>query len=168
MLSNLIKTGNKKAEYTININDPDKLHSFSLGTFCEDRKGHIWVGYWSGEIDVINPKTHKIRHFESQSAGRDYFPANSIRQIVADSNGNLWITSATHGIIEYLIDQDKFIYRSVDCEPDFESNGFYRTIYIDRNESGLGRQVSRAACSSSIAKHASSTVSGIILLIKIR
>jgi signal transduction histidine kinase/ligand-binding sensor domain-containing protein/CheY-like chemotaxis protein len=124
----------KKNHYTVNQKDPAKLRYGTSSCGCEDKYGNIWIGSWSGAIEVINPRTNKIRHLNSSVRGKNYFEGWEIRSIKPDSDGNLWIASTSHGIIEYVIEKDSFIYHSYYKDPDFKAWGYYRTLYIDKRD----------------------------------
>jgi signal transduction histidine kinase/ligand-binding sensor domain-containing protein/CheY-like chemotaxis protein len=126
----------KIAEYPIDFTNPQKLNINMLGSICEDKDGNIWVGSWSTQIDIINPVTHQIRHLNANAKGKDHFTGYSIRQIVPDKFGNLWITTHNAGLVEYQIDKKEFVYNSLNSTHDFKNVGFYRTIYFD-NKNGI-------------------------------
>lgn len=126
------KNWKKIAAYPIDLSSKARLNINLLGVLCEDNYGNIWVGSWSKGIEVINPAKGSIRHLNNTSTGNDFFQGESIRQIVSDSAGDLWITTLNKGLVQYLIKEDRFIYRSEECKHNFQQNGFYRTVYIDK------------------------------------
>lgn len=130
-----------KEYFTSEKPNPNNLSNNNFASLCEDKNGNIWVGSFGGGIDVINTKTKQVRHFSTKGKGKDFFTGSSIRKIVSDSAGNLWLATLNKGIIQYLSDKDEFVYHSLNCDSLFKEAGFYRTIYIDRkNTIWLGSQ----------------------------
>jgi signal transduction histidine kinase/ligand-binding sensor domain-containing protein/CheY-like chemotaxis protein len=119
----------------ISLNDPTKLNSNAPATFFEDDDGTIWLGYYDGQLDKINPITLEIRHFSNAVSASDpnYFKGWAIRKILEDKDKNIWFASSSHGLIELERKTGKFIYHSSLYEKDYHLNSLYRTMFIDKD-----------------------------------
>lgn len=70
--------------------DDENIHSISnnfINCFYDDGKGKVWVGTSTG----LNCFDRKTKEFISYTTS-DGLPGNSVSGIVADNNGNLWLT----------------------------------------------------------------------------
>ena len=78
-------------QYTPYIHDPEDPHSISSNTILsvfEDYDGEFWIA-GSGGLDKLDPKTGKILNYREE----DGLPNNVIYGILADIEGNLWLST---------------------------------------------------------------------------
>ncbi len=69
----------------------------------QDAKGNIWIGTNTSGVQILNPRTGKIK-----KAGEDIFQNNcTICSIIGDNDGRIWISTST-GLFEYDPDTDDF------------------------------------------------------------
>lgn len=124
-----LKTG-ESFTFQVNPKSPRSLSANASNCFCEDNDGNIWVGSYSGQIDVVYANGKTIEHLNKFS--NPSFEASVIRKIEKDKAGNIWICSLSHGLIEYNYKKKKFNYHSIKADKNFDQNGLYRTLYFDK------------------------------------
>lgn len=96
--------------FTYQANDPHGLHapkpqSFStwnLGEIVkilhEDRAGRIWIGTVNAGLNVYDPRTHVLNHFQ-QEIGNPYSLANNlVWSLCEDNQGRIWIGNFLAGL----------------------------------------------------------------------
>jgi signal transduction histidine kinase/DNA-binding response OmpR family regulator/ligand-binding sensor domain-containing protein len=91
-----------------------------------DNRSLIWIGTLDGLI-VFNPKTSTTRSFYSE----DGLVNNSIRSVIEDNNGNIWV-STSNGIsrIELIPDESSYHFRFTNYN---RSNGLTETEFLPRS-----------------------------------
>ncbi len=88
------KTGKAKSF----VQDPENLNSLSsnaINCFYDDGKGHVWIGTTWG-LNRFDKKTEQFVWYTV----KDGLPNNDVLGIVADENGNLWL-STEKGICKF-------------------------------------------------------------------
>ncbi len=86
-------------EFTRFYHDPDDPQSLShntIFTFYEDARGRLWIGTYGGGLNRYEPTTGTFQHYRVA----DGLVNDSIYGILADDDGNLWI-STNNGISKF-------------------------------------------------------------------
>jgi ligand-binding sensor domain-containing protein/signal transduction histidine kinase len=89
--------------FSHNPHDTKSLSGDYVWVIHPDSRGQIWVGTWNDGLNLFDEKIKMFRHYTIE----DGLPSNSIRSILEDKNGDLWI-STENGISHY--DQNKKIF----------------------------------------------------------
>ena len=79
----------------------EDLATISFGdvkSFCQDRKGNIWVGTDGGGLNLFNSKTNTFHRYlynvnDSKSVG-----SNAVLDIIQDNAGNIWVSTWGGGL----------------------------------------------------------------------
>jgi signal transduction histidine kinase/ligand-binding sensor domain-containing protein/DNA-binding response OmpR family regulator len=74
-------------------NTAEGFSSDVIRAVYSDYAGKIWVASFSG-LDVLDPKTRKIRKFNIQAGPKGAFPAIAINCLYEDSKHRMWIGSS--------------------------------------------------------------------------
>jgi DNA-binding NtrC family response regulator/ligand-binding sensor domain-containing protein len=69
----------------------------------EDKKGRFWIGTYNGGLHLFNRETGEREIFTE----KDGLPHNSIKGILEDENGNLWL-STERGLSKFNYEQKSF------------------------------------------------------------
>lgn len=84
----------------------DKTEIYSL---LSDSKGFLWVGTLNDGLRRINIKTEDTEeYFSNESDNNKAIPSNTIKKMMEDSEGNIWI-GTKEGLVKYDRHSDKFI-----------------------------------------------------------
>jgi len=120
---------------------PEESHgsnAHEVWAIHEDRAGNLWVGYWAGDylpwggLYKLDRELGKFTPYRYDPYNPNTMSHNSIRCIVEDGNGVLWVGTETDGL-------NKF---------DPKTETFVRYRYAPNNPRGLGDN--RVWCRSSI------------------
>jgi ligand-binding sensor domain-containing protein len=98
--------GTRFVQYLENPADSNSIVGKVIRSLYTDHQGLIWVGTYRNGLNVINPRTGKIRHFESN--GLDSIPSGNITEIFEDKWRRLWIAQAGRGLYLYNREDDDF------------------------------------------------------------
>ncbi len=91
------------------LEDNQRLNCCNLvRSMSEDNDGNIWIGYDGQGIDVFNPQTNSIKHFNSNDGNT--IANNVILSIYKDNIGDMWIGYYLGGITRYSHKSKRFSY----------------------------------------------------------
>ena len=77
------------------------LSSNEITSVSEDQWGRIYLGTGRG-IDRLDPATGRIKHYETH----DGLPVSQIESSLRDSQGTLWFSSNTTGLVRFVPEPD--------------------------------------------------------------
>lgn len=108
-------------------NTPGSIGSNSMEIIFRDSKKRIWFGTSDKGLSLLNKKDSTFTTFQK----RDGLPGNSIRAILEDDNGFLWI-STNKGLSRFDVASGKF--RNFSKEDGLNSDEFYaRSCFKSRS-----------------------------------
>lgn len=97
--------------------DNQTLQSDYITSFCEDRRGRIWIGTGYG-LQVFEGNTNAIRHMLRETGNPESLTNNSILHIFCDTDGYMWV-GTMYGLSKYDPRTDRFTsYSKEDGLPD--------------------------------------------------
>ncbi len=109
----------KKVKLFSHKTNPDFINGNILALYLR-KKNRLWVGSATDGIVVMNPETGKIIHrFTNKTSGTSRYFVNTVKTIVEDHNGNLWVGTGNG------------LYRYVDSITSFK--GYYTTDGLPNN-----------------------------------
>ncbi len=117
--------------------DDRNLHSISnnvIYCFYDDGRGKVWIGTSAG----LNRFDKKTKQFISYTS-RDGLPGNSVTGIVADNNGNLWLTG-DEGICRFTppdFTNTKAICRNYNMSDGLPGNEYYFNTCVKGDDGTL-------------------------------
>jgi signal transduction histidine kinase/ligand-binding sensor domain-containing protein/DNA-binding response OmpR family regulator len=106
-------------------NAPNSLNSSRITVIFEDSRRNLWLGTLDNGLNLLNKKDNSFTHFLKQ----DGLSGNSIKGILEDNAGNLWI-STTKGISKFNPQSKRFRnYTKEDglCSDQFQTNSCLKT-----------------------------------------
>ncbi|MGH1363384.1 MAG: ligand-binding sensor domain-containing protein [Calditrichia bacterium] len=103
--------------YTQNFDDPNSLNNAAIWAIQHDVAGNVWFGTYSGGLNRFDREQEKF-HFITEEDG---LANNSIRAILEDDFGNLWL-STNEGISRFNPHSGSV--RNYDVSDGLQSNEF--------------------------------------------
>lgn len=83
------------------------IGSSTISSLCHDGKGYIWVGTDGDGLYKIDASGNESKHFASQSDGGTL--PTIIKNLLLDSDGNLWISSYGNGCGRFDTKSERYI-----------------------------------------------------------
>ncbi|MGL5316104.1 MAG: ligand-binding sensor domain-containing protein [Peptostreptococcaceae bacterium] len=104
---NKINLKTNKVEKFLN---KENLNSISENTiykvYC-DEDGYVWVGTFNSGVNKINIRTNEITRYYNIENNPDSLPGNYVRNMLRDSQGNVWICT-DNGLAKFNEEEDTF------------------------------------------------------------
>jgi ligand-binding sensor domain-containing protein/DNA-binding CsgD family transcriptional regulator len=116
--------------YRHRIGDPFSLSSNKIYCLLEDRYGRFWVGTNSGGLDLFDRARGTFTHFTTENG----LPNNSILGMLADSQGNLWL-STSRGLSRF--DPQRKIFRNFTVRDGLQGDEFLPRSFYKNEENEL-------------------------------
>jgi len=107
-------------KFTHYVNNPNDLNSLSndrVIQIYEDLSGILWIGTQGGGLDKFDRRTQQFSHYTEKEG----LPSNLIGGLLADDEGNLWM-STFKGISKFNPKTETF--RNYDVSDGLQSNNF--------------------------------------------
>ncbi len=79
----------------------------------EDHKHRIWIGAWSGGLNVFDPATGKTRHFENDPEDAYGLPHDNIIDFHETKDGTLFFSTSSSRVLFKMNEADKFLYHDL-------------------------------------------------------
>ena len=73
------------------------LSSNDVRSLTFNEEGRLWVGTYAG-LNLLDPKTGKVRRLLSQRENPHSLPKNSVKSIYQDAHGSLWVGTYYGGV----------------------------------------------------------------------
>ena len=109
--------------YNYDPKDSSSLSHPNVMHFYEDKSGFVWVATYGGGLNRFDPKTQKFLRFTQENSD---LPNNGVYGILADENGNLWI-STNSGITKF--NPSTFHFRNYTVDDGLQSEEFNGGAY---------------------------------------
>lgn len=106
-----------------------RLTNTTVFAMAEDRKGQLWIGTNKG-LFRLSRNRETLRHYAHDPTLIRSIPHHTIRHLLVDSRGILWMTSTEGGIARYEEATDDFMcYRHDPNKPQTLSSNAARSIF---------------------------------------
>jgi ligand-binding sensor domain-containing protein len=99
----------------------------------EDKNGRLWVQPWGGGFSLYNPATDKLEPFYNAPTGSNWKFSNLAHSAVCDRQGNLWISTRSHGLEKVVFERNYFHTQPVNPYLNNVEDGEVRAILEDRS-----------------------------------
>ncbi len=128
-LSRFSGISNTFINYTHRINSINSLSANAVWALNAIDPNHLWIGTWSGGINVFNSKTNSFRRVP-----KNLIPGDNIFSVYKDSKGIIWIGTMGSGLTRYNPESgDVHIYRTDLNDHHSISSNWVRCIYETKN-----------------------------------
>lgn len=78
--------------YRHDTRDKTSITESYVQTIFEDSKGRLWIGTFSGGLDLFDREKDSFIHLNCQQGKAFSLPSGPITSIAEDSQGNIWVT----------------------------------------------------------------------------
>ncbi len=86
----------------------DTLSYHNIHALYKDKKGNVWIGMYTGGLNVYHPGTGKIKRYKNDPSNSSSLSDNSIYSIDEDRKGRIWVSTIS-GLNLYDPKKDNFI-----------------------------------------------------------
>jgi ligand-binding sensor domain-containing protein/signal transduction histidine kinase len=107
--------------------DPSSLSNDLVSSITEDKTGTLWVGTFGGGLDRFDRSTQSFVHFTTKNG----LPDNMVLGILADADGNLWMSTAK-GLSKFNPSANTF--RNYDITDGLQGNQFNPGAYFQSSD----------------------------------
>jgi ligand-binding sensor domain-containing protein/nitrogen-specific signal transduction histidine kinase/DNA-binding NarL/FixJ family response regulator len=118
-----------------NNGSPGDISANYISNITEDKNHKIWVSTQSNGLNLFDPVTQKFKRFQFSAANKNTIVSNTIRNMVVDDAGKLWI-GTLNGIS--IMDTQNFTFQNLQFDPDnkksLNQNSVHK-LYKDNNGS---------------------------------
>ncbi|MFP4412176.1 histidine kinase dimerization/phosphoacceptor domain -containing protein, partial [Coleofasciculus sp.] len=108
----------KFTRYTHDPNNPNSLSYDRVLSINEYPAGTLWLGTYGGGLNKFDIATETFTHYYTENDG---LPSNSVVGILADDNGNLWLSTG-NGLSKFNPEAETF--RNYDVGDGLQGNEF--------------------------------------------
>lgn len=108
------------------------LANSNVFAFAEDRKKRIWIATENMGVVCFDPASDKTIRFTTQNSDRHSLISNDIRDVFADSQGNIWLATFHGGLIQ-LTDFEKKAFRSYATEQGLNTRNVLSVLEDDHD-----------------------------------
>ncbi|MEP7374765.1 MAG: two-component regulator propeller domain-containing protein [Chitinophagaceae bacterium] len=123
--------GNRMISFRHDSLDANSLGGPKLETVYADNTGMIWVGFFDGGLDKLNPATGHFTHYRHLPNDQGSLSPGMVNVILRDHKGALWIGTA-NGLDRFDETAGKFIhYKNEPFSPSSLSSNVVRALYED-------------------------------------
>ena len=67
-----------------------------------DKRGWIWIATDHEGLFVVNPKSKEVKQFKNNKFDQTSLSDNTVRHLMADRGGNVWISGYRNGLNQYI------------------------------------------------------------------
>jgi ligand-binding sensor domain-containing protein/GAF domain-containing protein len=125
---------NRYDGYTIKVykndtNDPNSLSDNYISAIAEDSKGRLWIGTWSGGINVYDRDKEIFTRYQNKPSDSTSLSKNRVREIFINSHDSIWIGTLGGGINLFI--ENKNCFRSFTVKNSGLSNNDVYSIIED-------------------------------------
>lgn len=85
--------------HTHSKNNLNSIRSNRVMSLLGDESGKLWIGYQEEGLSILDLKTGKFQHFDSQSDVK--LPAKTVWKVFKDSNNRYWLATRNEGLIQF-------------------------------------------------------------------
>lgn len=114
--------------------DTTSLASNEINCLANDSKNQLWIGTRRG-LHVYNKVTDAFSRVSLTQPGEGYAPLESIRGLLCDSNGRLWVLSGTRVFVSKK--ENSQLFELVEIHPNTE-NGVRKSVMRNIFEDSFG------------------------------
>lgn len=88
--------------YFSSLGIPTLPEPLQIWDVCMDRRGWIWVATDHEGLFVIDPKSKEVKQFLNNKFDTTSLSENTVKHLLLDKNGSMWISSYRNGVNQYI------------------------------------------------------------------
>ena len=88
--------------YFSSLGIPTLPEPLQIWDVCMDRRGWIWVATDHEGLFVIDPKSKEVKQFLNNKFDTTSLSENTVKHLLLDKNGSMWISSYRNGVNHYI------------------------------------------------------------------
>ncbi len=124
--------GDQLKTYKPEANNDNAIISGRLETVYADKRGNLWIGSFGNGLDRFDYETETFTHFQRNSMNGSGLCSDSVRAILEDHEGTIWIGTAK-GLDSLNASTGKFAHINIPSADGLVfSREHIRTIYQDK------------------------------------
>lgn len=112
-MSVLDQSAGRFTNYQYSPFDLSSLSHNSVKTFLKDKNGNVWVGTFSGGIDVYDPESKNFTTIKEQIGQKPGLSNSVISAMIYNQNGSLWVGTEGGGLNYVDLQKGMFRYYSL-------------------------------------------------------
>ncbi|HRI61193.1 MAG TPA: two-component regulator propeller domain-containing protein, partial [Saprospiraceae bacterium] len=89
--------------------------NFQIAFVREDQKGRLWIGAMEGGLNIYDPSTGVMRHFEEAKGMTDSLQAKSVWQFCQTRDGVVWLSCGSGGWAVYRVKNEGDLFHFYDA-----------------------------------------------------
>jgi len=97
----------------------------------EDKNGRLWVQPWGGGLSLYNPNTDQLEPFYNDPTSSNWRFSNLVHSALSDRQGNLWISTRSHGLEKVVFEKNYFRSQLVNPSINEAEEGEVRAVLED-------------------------------------
>jgi len=100
----------------------------------EDRDDRVWVHPRGGGFGFYDPATDRLMPFFNEPSSPDWKFSNMMHAAFSDQQGNLWLSTRSHGLDKVIFNDD--IFKTITVDPNIHStiNNDVRSVFEDSRQ----------------------------------
>jgi len=100
----------------------------------EDRENRLWVHPRGGGFGFYDPQKDRLMPFFNEPSSPDWRFSNVMHAAFSDQQGNLWLSTRSHGLEKVIFNDD--VFKTITVDPNIHStiNNDVRCIFTDSNQ----------------------------------
>ncbi|VBB48421.1 conserved hypothetical protein [uncultured Paludibacter sp.] len=104
-----------------------------LSFVIEDIHGQIWIQPKGGGFSLYNSETDQLEPFFNSPTAENWLFSNSIHSAFSDKQGNLWLSTHTHGLEKVVFDNSFFTTIRISSKKYPKTANEVRAVFEDGN-----------------------------------
>lgn len=104
-----------------------------LSFVIEDINGRIWIQPRGGGFSLYNRNTDQLEPFFNSPTSDNWLFSNSIHSAFSDKQGNLWLSTHTHGLEKVVFDNNFFSTTRISSKKYPQTANEVRAVFEDEN-----------------------------------
>jgi signal transduction histidine kinase/ligand-binding sensor domain-containing protein/DNA-binding response OmpR family regulator len=120
-------------DFSVYSKEPNAITYPPKCILIEDKNGRFWVQPWGGGLSLYNPNTDALEAFYNDPNASNWRFSNLVHSALSDRQGNLWISTRSHGLEKVVFEKNYFHTQAVSPTIKVAEEDEVRAVLEDRN-----------------------------------
>jgi signal transduction histidine kinase/ligand-binding sensor domain-containing protein/CheY-like chemotaxis protein len=125
-LCRLNKSTHEFHTYYYEEGNPHSLGANGVICMVKDHQGNLWIGTWTGGLNLYNPSSGDFTRFLSDQSKEGTLGSNNVFALLEDRRGNLWVGTDGGGL--NLYDPDSRSFKKYQPDPENPSSLYHNAV----------------------------------------